>query len=81
METQGRKYSSYSFMTLALNGVNGQSHARLRFTPGKKPVPIVQGAGWARADLDTEVKGKILLPLLRIESRSPDGPVRSQTLY
>jgi hypothetical protein len=34
-----------------------------------------------RAGLDTEVRGKILLPLPGIEPRSPSRPVRSQTLY
>jgi hypothetical protein len=33
-----------------------------------------------RAGLDTEVRGKILLPLTGIEPRSPGRPVRSQTL-
>jgi hypothetical protein len=45
-------------------------------------VPIVQEAGWApRVGLDTEVRGKILLPLKGIEPGSPDRPTRSQTLY
>jgi hypothetical protein len=34
-----------------------------------------------RAGLDTEVRGKILSPLLGIEPRSPGRPARSQTLY
>jgi hypothetical protein len=34
-----------------------------------------------RAGLDTEAKGRIRLPLLGIEPRSPGRPVRSQTLY
>jgi hypothetical protein len=33
------------------------------------------------ADLDTEVRGKILSPLPGIEPRSPGRPARSQTLY
>jgi hypothetical protein len=33
------------------------------------------------AGLDTEDTGKILSPLQGIEPRSPDRPVRSQTLY
>jgi len=28
-------------------GVRGQRHASAAFIPGKDPVPIVQGAGWA----------------------------------
>jgi hypothetical protein len=34
-----------------------------------------------RAGLDTEVRGKFLLPLPGIEPRSPGRPARSQTLY
>jgi hypothetical protein len=34
-----------------------------------------------RAGLDTEVTGKILLPLPGIEPLSPAHPARSQTLY
>jgi hypothetical protein len=34
-----------------------------------------------RAGLDTEVRGKVLLPLPEMEHRSPGRPVRSQTLY
>jgi hypothetical protein len=34
-----------------------------------------------RAGLDTEVRGKILLPLPGIEPRSPGRPVHNQTLY
>jgi hypothetical protein len=43
MEAQGeRRYSSYSFMTSALDGVNGQHHAPAAlFPPGKGPaLPI-----------------------------------------
>ena len=28
-------------------GLGGQPHAQAASTPGKDPVPIVQGAGWA----------------------------------
>jgi hypothetical protein len=39
-------YNSYSFLTSALDGVNGQRHAPPRFTPGKGlPIPIAQKAG------------------------------------
>jgi hypothetical protein len=38
-----RRYSSYSFLTSALNWVSGQCHA-----PGKEPlVPTVQKTGWS----------------------------------
>jgi hypothetical protein len=33
-------------MTSALDGMGGQRHGLAAFTPGKNPVPIVQGAGW-----------------------------------
>jgi hypothetical protein len=51
--------------------------------PGKgPPVPIAQEAGWAsRADLDTESRGKIVLPMPGIEPQSPGHPVSIQTLY
>jgi hypothetical protein len=46
------------------------------------PVPIGQ-RGWVgpRAGLDTEARGKILLPLPGIEPRSPSRPAHSQTPY
>jgi hypothetical protein len=61
-------------------GVSGQRHAPTALLSLGKgpPVPIVQEAGWARAGLDTEVRGKILCP--RRES-NPDRPARSRTLY
>jgi hypothetical protein len=45
---RGRKHSSYSFLTSALEGVSGQRHARAELcSPGKDPpVPIVQEPGW-----------------------------------
>jgi hypothetical protein len=47
-----------------------------RFTPGKDPVPIVQGAGWAPGALWTCTKN-----LAATGIRSPDRPARSQSLY
>jgi hypothetical protein len=45
---RGRRYSSYSFLTSALDGVSVRVTPRPRFTPGKGPaVPIGQEAGWA----------------------------------
>jgi hypothetical protein len=42
------RYSSYSFLTLALDGVSGHHHAPATLCPGKwPPVPIVQETGWA----------------------------------
>jgi hypothetical protein len=44
-----RNYSSYSFLTFAIDGLSGQRHAPAAlYPPGKDPpVPIVQEAGWA----------------------------------
>jgi hypothetical protein len=56
-------------------GVSGQRHAPARFAPGKGP------RVGPRAGLDTEARGKIILPLSGIEPRSPGRPSRSQTLY
>jgi hypothetical protein len=44
-----RRYSSYSFLTSALDGGEwSASHPDRAFAPGKgPPVPIVQEAGWA----------------------------------
>jgi hypothetical protein len=50
MQAQGeRRYSSYSFSTLALDGGEwSASRSGRALAPGKgPPVPIVQQAGWA----------------------------------
>jgi hypothetical protein len=63
-----RRYSSYSYLTSALDGVSCQRHA-----PGKGPtVPIVQEAGWAPEPVWTEAIGKILCPC---RGSNPDRPV------
>jgi hypothetical protein len=56
---------------------------RPRFTPGERTPGTHWTGGWVgpRAGLDTEVRGKILLPLSGIEPRSPGRPVRSQKLH
>ena len=46
-----------------------------RFTPGKDPVPVVQEAGWAPGPVSTGAEN------LAPEIRSPDRPVRSESLY
>jgi hypothetical protein len=54
-----RKYSSYSFLTSALNGVSGQYYAQAAlYTRGRTH----WNGGWVglRVGLDTETKGKIL---------------------
>jgi hypothetical protein len=46
------------------------------------PVPIVQEAGWTPDPVWTQrLEEKFLLPLPGIEPRSPNRPVRRQTLY
>jgi hypothetical protein len=84
-------YSSYSFMTSALDGVSGQRHASAAlYTRGKDPrYPLdrtpgtLWTGGWVdpRSGLGTEAKGIVLLPLPGIEPWSPGRTVRSQTLY
>jgi hypothetical protein len=68
-----RRYSSYSFMTSALDGVSGQRHAPAALYPQGKgpPVPIGCEAGWAPELVWTQARGKFLLPLPRIEPRRP----------
>jgi hypothetical protein len=53
------------------------------FTPRVRTPGTSWTGGWVgpRAGLDTEVRGKILLPLPGIEPRWPGRPARSQTLY
>jgi hypothetical protein len=77
-------YSSYSFTTSALDGASGQRHARPLFTPRERTPDTHCTVGWVgpRAGVNTEIRGKILLPLPGIEPRSSGRrPVRSQTLY
>jgi hypothetical protein len=78
-----RSYSSYSFLTSAVDGGEWSASSPSHAIPlGKGPsVPIGQEAGWAPEPVWTQkARGKILLPLLGIEPRWPDRPVRSQTL-
>jgi hypothetical protein len=78
-----RRYSSYSFSTSALDGVNGKRHVPATiYTRGSTPgTHCAGGLMGPRAALETEDKGKILSPLLEIEPRSPGLPVLIQTLY
>jgi hypothetical protein len=41
-----RKYSSYSFLTSALDEVSGQRHARPRFSPGERTPGTHCTGGW-----------------------------------
>jgi hypothetical protein len=46
-QEERRRYSSYSFLTSALDGVSGQRHTPAALCPEERtPVPIVQEAGW-----------------------------------
>jgi hypothetical protein len=56
---------------------------RPRFSPGERTPGTHCTGGWVgpRAGLDTETRGKIILPRSGIEPRSPSRLVRSQTLY
>jgi hypothetical protein len=76
-----RRYSSYSFLTSALEGGEWSASQPGRpLPPGKEPpVPIVQEAGWAPEPVWAQ----------RLEEKSsasvggtnPGRPVHSQTLY
>jgi hypothetical protein len=79
-----RRYSSYSVSISALDGGWMVSVTALpRFIPGERTPGNLWTGGWVgpRAGLNSEVRGKILLPLPGIEPRSPGRPARSQTLY
>jgi hypothetical protein len=64
-------------------GVSGQHHAWLCFSPREWTPGAHCAGGWVgpRAGVETEVRGKILSPLLGIEPLSPGRPAHSQTLY
>jgi hypothetical protein len=78
----GEKYSSYSFLTSALNGGEwSESRPGCALVPGKGHlVPTGQEAGWAPEPVLTEAGRKILMPLPGIESRSPGHPLHNETL-
>jgi hypothetical protein len=55
-----------------------------RFSPGERTPGTHCTGVWVgprAADLDTQVRGKILSPLMGIKPRSPGRPAHSQTLY
>jgi hypothetical protein len=71
-----RRYSSYSYLTSALDGVSGQHHAPAALYPrGKNPGTHCTG-GWVgpRAGLDAETRRKILC---LCPGSTPGRPVRS----
>jgi hypothetical protein len=78
-----RKYTSYSFSTLALDGVKWSASRTGRdLDPGKgPPEPTVHESGWAPEPVWTKMRDKNPLPLPEIEPRPPGCPARSQTLY
>jgi hypothetical protein len=57
-----RRYSSYSLLTSALDGMNGQRHAPTGICPEERTPGTHCTEGWVgpRAGLDTELRGKIL---------------------
>ena len=57
-------------------GVGGQRHAPTALPPGKDPVPIVQESGWAPGQVWNYAEN-----LAPTGIRSPDRPVRSESLY
>jgi hypothetical protein len=69
-----RQYSSYSFLTSALDGVSGQRHAptALPPPPRERTPGIYWTGGWVgpKAGLDTEAGGKKIVSA-GIEPRSP----------
>ena len=56
--------------------MRGQRRAQALFTTGKDPETIVQEAGWAPSPVWTGAENLDLTGI-----RSPDRPVRSQSLY
>jgi hypothetical protein len=81
MEAHGgeRRYSSYSYLTSALDGGEwlASRHGRA-LPPGKgPPVPIGQEAAWAPEPVWTQRLEKIFF---LCQGSNPGRPVRSQTL-
>ena len=66
----------YSFFITALLGVRSQGHTPAALYPGKDPVPIVQGGGWAQGPIWTGAEN-----LAPTGIRSTDRPVRSKSPY
>jgi hypothetical protein len=73
-----RRYSSYSFLTLALDEVSGQRHVSAALKPPSSPVPIGQEAGWAPESVWTQ---KLEENYCLFRGSNPDCPVHNQTLY
>jgi hypothetical protein len=75
-----RRYSSYSYLILALDGVSGQRQDPGALYPrGKEPrFPLDRRMGGPGAGLDAGARRKILCPCRR---SNPDRPARNKTLY
>jgi hypothetical protein len=78
-----RRYSSYSFLTSALDGVSSQRHTPAALCPGEGTPGTHCTGGWVslRTGLDTQVRGKILCPCW---GSNPDRPIFQsivKTLY
>jgi hypothetical protein len=73
-----RRYSTYSFLTSALDGGEWSASRPGRALPPGKGPPVLFGqeAGW----IQSRSGGKILLLLPGIKPRSSGRPVRNQTL-
>jgi hypothetical protein len=69
-----RRYSSYSFLSSALDGVSGKRHAQAALCHGERTPSTHSTGGWVyfRAGLDTEVREKILCPC---RGSNPNRPV------
>jgi hypothetical protein len=74
------RYSSYSFLASALDGVSGQRHARPHFIPGERTPGTHWTEGWVglRAGPETDAREKIIC-LCR--GSNTGRPVCSQTIY
>jgi hypothetical protein len=72
----GEEYSSYSFLTLALDGVSGQWQVPAALYPRGKTPDVHWIVGWVglKAVLDKEAKGKVIC-LCR--GSNPSGSKRS----
>ena len=71
---RGSRGIALLFLDLGTEDGDGWSAPRPgRFAPGKDPVPIVQGAGWAPGPVWTGAEN-----LTPTGIRSPDRPARSE---
>jgi hypothetical protein len=69
-------YSCTLSLIWELDGLEWSKTRPIRFTPGTYPVPLVCEAGWA-----SEPAWKVAENLAPAGIRSPDRPVRSESLY